>query len=218
MNPTSISAPARCVKSIRDAAGADDLDILDATGLATALMGDSIATNLFMLGYAWQSGAIPLSLEAIYAGDRAERRRGRDEQARLRLGPPRRARSAARRSAARQDVRARRRSARTLDEIIAKRAEFLTAYQDEAYAERYRALVERVRAAEAKARRARSGLAEAVATLYKLMAYKDEYEVARLYTDGEFAKALTEQFEGDPAQVQPRAAAARAIATRRRAS
>ena len=88
-------------------------------GLATALMGDSIATNLFMLGYAWQKGLVPVSREAHRAGDRAERRRGRVEQARLRLGPPRRGRP--RRGRARRAPRgADRRSAalsQTLDEI-----------------------------------------------------------------------------------------------------
>ena len=88
---------------------------------------------------------------------------------------------------------------RTLDETIAHRAGFLTDYQNEAYSKRYLAEVARVRAAEAKASPAAQDLTEAFAKgLFKLMAYKDEYEVARLYTDGEFAKTLKEQFDGDP--------------------
>ena len=88
--------------------------------------------------------------------------------------------------------------ARTLTDIVAKRVELLTAYQDAAYAERYRAFVDKVAKAEKTKAMGRSGLAEAVAkSLYKLMAYKDEYEVARLYTDGEFLKKLGTQFEGD---------------------
>ena len=88
--------------------------------------------------------------------------------------------------------------ARTLPEIIAKRVELLTAYQDAAYAERYRAFVDKVAAAEKAKAPGRRGLAEAVAkSLYKLMAYKDEYEVGRLYSDGEFLKKLGSQFEGD---------------------
>jgi len=84
----------------------------------------------------------------------------------------------------------------TLADIVAKRADFLAAYQNRAYAERYRALVDEV--AKAEARTSRSGLALAVARYaFKVMAYKDEYEVARLYTDGSFAKALGEAFEGD---------------------
>jgi indolepyruvate ferredoxin oxidoreductase len=88
--------------------------------------------------------------------------------------------------------------ARTLPEITAKRVELLTAYQDAAYAERYRAFVDKVAAAEKAKAPGRRGLAEAVAkSLYKLMAYKDEYEVGRLYSDGEFLKKLGSQFEGD---------------------
>ena len=100
---------------------------------------------------------------------------------------------------------------RSLDETIARRVEFLTDYQDAAYAARYRALVDRVRAG--RSRRAASGtkLAEAVARYYfKLMAYKDEYEVARLYTDREFMQRLQGDVRGRlHAQVPPRAAAAR---------
>jgi indolepyruvate ferredoxin oxidoreductase len=87
--------------------------------------------------------------------------------------------------------------AKTFDEIVAKRVATLTAYQNAAYARRYEALVKRVREAEATKARGKSGLAEAVARYaFKLMAYKDEYEVARLYTDGEFQRNLNEQFEG----------------------
>jgi indolepyruvate ferredoxin oxidoreductase len=88
---------------------------------------------------------------------------------------------------------------RTLDESIAFRAKFLTEYQDEAYSKRYLSAVERVRAAEAKGSPGSHELTEAFAKgLFKLMAYKDEYEVARLYSDGEFARALKEQFDGEP--------------------
>jgi indolepyruvate ferredoxin oxidoreductase len=85
----------------------------------------------------------------------------------------------------------------TLEEIIERRAEFLAAYQDEAYARRYRALVEKAIAAEARLGKTRE-LSEAVAkNAFKLMAYKDEYEVARLYTDGDFARRIGDTFEGD---------------------
>ena len=88
---------------------------------------------------------------------------------------------------------------RTLDESIVFRAKFLTGYQNEAYSKRYLAEVERVRAAETSAAPGSQELTEAFAKgLFKLMAYKDEYEVARLYSDGEFAKVLKEQFDGDP--------------------
>src|SRR5262249_35582852 len=87
---------------------------------------------------------------------------------------------------------------KTLDEQIALRADFLTAYQDKAYADRYRDAVAKVRKAESAVAPASTELADAVANnLFKLMAYKDEYEVARLYTDGSFAKKLSDKFDGD---------------------
>jgi indolepyruvate ferredoxin oxidoreductase len=87
---------------------------------------------------------------------------------------------------------------RTLDETIAYRAQFLTDYQDKAHADRYLAAVAKVRKAETAVSPASSELTEAVAkNLFKLMAYKDEYEVARLYTDGSFAKKISEKFDGD---------------------
>src|SRR5262249_26569587 len=87
--------------------------------------------------------------------------------------------------------------AQTLDEAIARRVAFLTRYHDRAYAERYERLVRTVESAE-RERAGKSELAAAVArSLFKLMAYKDEYEVARLYTDGSFWQRLNAQFEGD---------------------
>ena len=186
------------MKTIRDAAGEEATTFVDGTGLATAILGNSIATNLFMLGYAWQKGLVPLSLEALDARHRAERRRRRGQQAHLRLGPA--GRPQPRRGAGRgqADAAGREAVARTLAEIVAKRVELLTAYQDKAYAARYAAFVDKVAKAEKAKAPGRHGLAEAVAkSLYKLMAYKDEYEVARLYSDGEFLKKLGTQFEGD---------------------
>jgi indolepyruvate ferredoxin oxidoreductase len=84
----------------------------------------------------------------------------------------------------------------TLDDIVARRVEFLTAYQDAAYARRYRERVERVRNAEARRIPSRGDLAEAVArNLFRLMAIKDEYEVARLWTDGSFLRQIGQEFE-----------------------
>jgi indolepyruvate ferredoxin oxidoreductase len=186
------------MKSIRDAAGNDATTFVDGTGLATAILGDSIATNLFMLGYAWQKGLVPLSLDALMraielngvAVDTGKRTFAWGRLAAHNL--------AAVQAAAKPTLRVEKPAARTLPEIVAKRVELLTAYQDKAYAERYRKFVERVASIEKERARGRSGLAEAVAkSLYKLMAYKDEYEVARLYTDGEFLKKLGAQFEGD---------------------
>jgi indolepyruvate ferredoxin oxidoreductase len=185
--------------SLNGAVSASDLDILDATGLASALMGDSIATNAFMLGFAFQRGAIPLSLEAIMKaidlnGAAIEMNKLAFSWGRLAAHDLQRVVTAARfKSSGAAPAK------RTLDESIAFRAKFLTDYQNEAYSKRYLAEVERVRAAEAKGSPGSHDLTEAFAKgLFKLMAYKDEYEVARLYSDGEFARTLKEQFDGDP--------------------
>jgi len=184
--------------SLNEAVSASDLDVLDATGLATALMGDSIATNSFMLGFAFQRGAIPLSLEAIMKaidlnGAAIDMNKLAFSWGRLAAHDLQRVVTAARfKNSGAAPVK------RTLDESIAFRASFLGDYQNEAYSKRYLGEVERVRAAEAKGAPGSQELTEAFAKgLFKLMAYKDEYEVARLYTDGEFAKALKEQFDGD---------------------
>jgi indolepyruvate ferredoxin oxidoreductase len=185
-------------QALRGAIGSGGLDFVDATGLATALTGDAIATNLFMLGYAFQRGLVPLSLEAIERaielnGVAVEGSKRTFAWGRLAAHDPARVEAAARPAR-----RVREQPAATLDEIVARRVRFLTEYQDAAYAERYRRFVVEVADAEEARARGRRGLAEAVATnLFKLMAYKDEYEVARLYTSGEFATKLTAQFEGD---------------------
>ncbi len=186
------------MKTIRDAAGDEATSFVDGTGLATAILGDSIATNLFMLGYAWQKGLVPLSFEAInraielngVAVETSKRTFAWGRLAAHNLG--------AVQAAAKPTLRVEKPVARTLSEIVARRVELLTAYQNKAYAERYKTFVDRVAAVERARAPGRSGLAEAVAkSLYKLMAYKDEYEVARLYSDGEFLKKLGSQFEGD---------------------
>jgi indolepyruvate ferredoxin oxidoreductase len=183
--------------TLRDAIGERNLDIIDATGIASTLMGDSIATNPFMLGFAFQKGAIPLSLEALLRaieinGAAIEMNKQAFTWGRLAAHDISRVRSVIQfksRAGA---------SARTLDEQIALRADFLTSYQDKAYADRYRVAVDKVRAAESAAAPASAELTEAVAkNLFKLMAYKDEYEVARLYTDGGFARKLSDKFDGD---------------------
>ncbi len=183
--------------ALREAIGERNLDILDATGIAATLMGDSIATNAFMLGFAFQKGAIPLSLEAILRaieinGAAIEMNKQAFTWGRLAAHDMARVRSVLQfRSRAASTTK-------TLDEIIATRAEFLTSYQDKAYAQRYLAVVAKVKATEATVAPSSSELTEAVAkNLFKLMAYKDEYEVARLYTDGSFAKKLSEKFDGE---------------------
>ena len=194
-------------RQIQDVAGREMVDFVEATTLATALLGDSIATNLFMVGFAYQKGLVPLAAESIEAAIRlnavaVEANRQAFGWGRLAAHDPARVWKVARplmvAKAEGEDEDGEDGTPETLDAIVEHRAAFLREYQDEAWAERYRRLVERVRAAEAERAPGRDGLAEAVArNLFRLMSYKDEYEVARLYTSGEFEAGLRRQFEGD---------------------
>lgn len=180
---------------LRFAAGDDALETIDTYDLALRLLGDSIGANILLLGFAWQRGRVPVSLAAL---DRAielnavavEMNRMAFNLGRLAAEAPHTILELAEEPAPR---------ALTLDELIAHREQHLRAYQDASYAARYRTLVDRVRAAEqALARDGDLPLTAAVARGYaKLLAYKDEYEVARLFTDGRFSTALEETFEGD---------------------
>ncbi len=186
-------------QEIRDAVGTGDAEFLDATKLATGLMGDSIATNLFMVGYAYQRGLLPLSeasiLHAIELnGAAVESNTQSFRWGRLAAVDPKRVLAAA----IPADKPDSQRMSQSLDEIIARRSEFLVAYQDAAYAKRYVDFVTKVLTAESAKVPGKTTLTEAVARYYfKLLAIKDEYEVARLYTDGEFEKRVAAQFEGD---------------------
>ncbi|MGL1834159.1 indolepyruvate ferredoxin oxidoreductase family protein [Rhodocyclaceae bacterium SMB388] len=194
----------KMVKTIRDAVGGgavDDspIDVLDAQQIATALMGDAIATNLFLLGYAWQRGLVPVSHDGLM---RAIELNG------VAIDMNRKAFLWGRRAAHAPDkVERFTRPAEIvpiraidLDDIVAKRVDLLTAYQDKAYAARYRALVVKVREAELQVtgNAGSARLTEAVARNYcRLLAYKDEYEVARLYSDPGFWKRIEDTFEGE---------------------
>ena len=181
-----------------DAPDGARLRFVDAQALATRLLGDGIATNLFLLGFAWQQGMVPVSESALMQAI---------ELNGVAIDMNRKAFLWGRRAA--HDLAAVERHALPpapvplrppgLEQIVARRVEALTAYQDAAYAARYRSLVERVR--DLEARRAGAGstrLAEAVAHNYfKLLAYKDEYEVARLYADPAFWEKVEARFEGD---------------------
>jgi indolepyruvate ferredoxin oxidoreductase len=192
---------AEMTEAIREACGPEAADFVDATSLATALMGDSIATNLFMVGYAWQKGLVPLGeasiLQAIdLNGAAVESNKRAFEWGR---------RAAVDVVAVQNECRSREggnpvepRVSRSLEEIIDRRRAFLEAYQNAAYARQYTDFVGRVRQAEAERAGGRTELTEAAARyLFKLMAYKDEYEVARLYTGTGFLERVAGQFEGD---------------------
>jgi len=162
-------------------------------------MGDSIATNLFMVGFAYQRGLLPVGEEAILRAIELNATAVESNQESFRWGrlaavDPARVAAAAT-PAARPESQ---RLSASLDEIIARRAAFLTAYQDAAYARRYTDLVARVRTVEETKVSGATALTETVARYYfKLLAIKDEYEVARLYADGDFAARVAAAFEGD---------------------
>lgn len=231
--------------------GARSLHQVDATQLATALMGDAIATNLFMLGYAWQRGLVPISFEALMRaielnGAAIEMNKTAFAWGRLAaidLAAVLEAAGIVRNAPAPEGLHALpvlspgeweghewganvapkpnakedelrhvpahggdvaflplddARLSRSLDEVVARRVSFLTGYQNAGYAKRYAELVAKVRAVEQQRTPGSTDLGEAVARYaFKLMAYKDEYEVARLYTSGEFERRLKQQFDGD---------------------
>ncbi|WP_159016859.1 indolepyruvate ferredoxin oxidoreductase family protein [Cognatiluteimonas profundi] len=241
------------IAAVRTALGGREPLLVDATQLATALLGDAIAANLFMLGHAWQQGLVPLSLEALMRavelnGAAVEMNKTAFAWGRVAAididavagaaGVVRNAATIAERTphelpllaprpseghesglvdallATREEDELRHvpahgsdvaflplddaRLSRSLDEVIARRIAFLTDYQDQRYARRYADLVARVRATEQQRVPGSTDLTEAVARyFFKLMAYKDEYEVARLYTSGDFRRRLEQQFEGD---------------------
>ncbi len=197
-DPDMVLPTAELSRKIREAVGDDAADFVDGTALATALMGDSIASNLFMVGVAWQKGLIPLSAEAI---NRAIELNGaaveQNKQAFLWGRRTAVDEAAVRAVALPHDAPDDQRFSRGLDEVIARRVDFLTDYQSAGYARRYRRLVDEVRQSEAD-KTGGEALTDAVArSLFKLMAYKDEYEVARLFTGAIFRQELEEQFEGD---------------------
>ncbi|MCC7016079.1 MAG: indolepyruvate ferredoxin oxidoreductase family protein, partial [Rhodospirillales bacterium] len=198
-DPDADYPEARLRATIAAAASSDFApDYVDANGLAEALLGDSAGANVLLLGFACQKGLLPAGPAAIEQaidlnGVAPEMNRRAFAWGRmLALDPLAVARAAGLPAVAPVPA-----DMGGFDGLVARRAADLRAYQDEAHAGRYRALVERARAAEAERAPGRDGFAEAVAkAYYKLLAYKDEYEVARLYSDGRFARALAETFEG----------------------
>src|SRR5262249_11568085 len=191
----------RLKRTISSLAGATHSYFVNASRLSTALLGQSLGANMFILGYAYQLGVLPLSAQAIekaielngeavamnHSAFRWGRRAAVDLVSVEALAKP---------AADAQDPV--RKLSGSLDEIIARRVEFLTANQDAACAAHYRRRVEVARSIEADRTPGKSGFAEAVARyLFKLMAYKDEYEVARLYADPAFLRQVKSEVDGD---------------------
>jgi indolepyruvate ferredoxin oxidoreductase len=191
----------RLKRAIVADAGRAKTHFINATRTATALFGNSVGANIFLVGYAYQLGALPLAAASIERaielnGEAVEmnkaafhwgRRTAIDTAAVEALIKPA--------PEAEDDAR---RLSRSSEEMVERRVAFLAAYQNAAYAERYRRLVQKVRAAEAARAPGKTGLADAVARyLFKLMAYKDEYEVARLYADESFTKQVRRELGGE---------------------
>jgi len=191
----------RLRRAIETAAGAGHCHFVNASRIATALLGQSIGANFFLLGFSYQIGALPLSAAAIEQAIALNGEAVEMNQAAFRWGrraavdlaavealvaPPPDAEDAAQRLS------------QSFDEMVERRVAYLTAYQSRRYARHYREQVARVQAAEAEKTPGQTSLAEAVARyLFKLMAYKDEYEVARLYSDGSFLRQVKNEVDGE---------------------
>ena len=191
-------------KSISDATNETHCHFVDATRLAEQLLGNTIGANMFMLGYAWQKGTVPLPREAIV---KAIELNGQAVTMNLEAFDWGRHAAADQTAVEAQATPAivintpekfSFRKRQNLDEIIDHRASLLADYQNKRYANRYRKLVENIQQAEKQINSSATPLANAVARhLYKLMAYKDEYEVGRLQSSDTFKAAIADQFEGD---------------------
>ncbi|MFH1604362.1 MAG: DUF6537 domain-containing protein, partial [Pseudomonadota bacterium] len=184
---------------IAEACGKSNVEFIAAGSISTSLMGDSIATNMFMLGYALQRGWVPVSAAAV---ERAIELNGVAVEFNLKsfvwgrraaVDPARVEKIAT----PTEVIPISQHLSRNLDELLANRVDFLSAYQDAAYAARYKDLVDKVRRVESE-KTGGTKLTEAVARYYaKLMAYKDEYEVGRLHSDPAFMQEIESMFEGD---------------------
>ncbi|MDH1332832.1 indolepyruvate ferredoxin oxidoreductase family protein [Comamonas thiooxydans] len=196
-NPDWQSPAARCATALAEAVGHGALGSFDAEKASTALLGDSIYANPMMLGYAWQKGRVPLSHASLMRamelnGVQVARNQEAFEWGRRCAHDLEAVRALYQASQVIQFVKK-----PSLEEMLDKRVEFLTAYQNTAYAQQYRDFVAKVRAVEEPLAQG-TRLSQAVARyLFKLMAYKDEYEVARLHTDAAFTQKISEMFEGD---------------------
>ena len=189
----SLASAAR-LDAIERAIGPDAVQSLDANLISEKLFGETVFANVILMGAAWQLGLVPVSLAALERaielnGVAVAQNKTAFACGRLVVADP---------DFAKSIIGPQRAPTETLDQMISRRAAFLTSYQDAHYAAQYVSLVERVRAVEASAARGSERLTTAVASaLFKLMAYKDEYEVARLHTQTGFEEKLRQEFEGN---------------------
>jgi len=196
----------RLKRAITSAAGRDRSHFFDATRIASDIVGRAISTNLVMVGYAYQTGALPLSAEAIEKAIELNGESVAENIAAFRWGRRAAANPAAIQALLQPKADAENDSlklSQSFAETVDRRVAFLTAYQSARYARRYLDWVEKVKTAEANKAPGQCALSEAVARyLFKLMAYKDEYEVARLYTDTAFVERVKSTFDGDSLRLE----------------
>ncbi|MEH6545866.1 MAG: indolepyruvate ferredoxin oxidoreductase family protein [Sneathiella sp.] len=200
LNPDAPFPVQDTLDHIRHAVGDNACFIVNASDIATTLMGDSIATNLFMLGYAFQKGFVPVSEDALLRaielnGVAVEANKKAFAWGRVMSHDPDRVLAEVEelKGPVIQEV-----PAEDLDEIISRREKFLIGYQNKRYAAKFSKLVTAIRAKESGLLSGKSDLTEAVARSYfKLLAYKDEYEVARLYADPQFMQKVETMMDGD---------------------
>jgi len=200
LNPDAPFPIKSTLEHIQSAVGKEDCHLINASHIATTLMGDSIATNLFMLGYAFQMGFVPISMDALMQaidlnGVAVEGNKKAFAWGRAMAADADAVNAEVAKLSGPVDVVE---PSDDINEIIAKRKAFLTDYQDGAYARRYASLVDRIKVKEAEIKPGTGALSKAVAkSLFKFMAYKDEYEVARLYADTGFMDKVDRMMEGD---------------------
>ncbi len=184
-------------QNIRSIVGGNALDKVNAAKMATALMGDSIATNMFLFGYAWQKGKIPLSLAAIFRAIELNAAAVDSNKQSFNWGRI----AAADMTLIEQSLPHPLKNDAPLTaraDIMKYRTDYLKDYQDQALADRYLAAVNKIHDLEKELGISSDDLSKAVARNYfKLLAIKDEYEVARLYTNGAFERKINQQFDGD---------------------
>ncbi|WP_297186358.1 indolepyruvate ferredoxin oxidoreductase family protein [uncultured Porticoccus sp.] len=201
-NPDAPFPFADMVKAIRDETGTERTWFIDATAMGSGLLGDAISANMLLLGYAWQLGLIPLSSAAIEQAIALNNVSVTMNLKAFQFGRYFAVNPEKMFEIAGLKAKPSSGSAPSLNEIIDYRYRFLMDYQGQNLADRYRRQVEAVRVAELdrfpECDDDKRLLAHAVAKNYfKLLAYKDEYEVARLFTNGDFERQLREEFEGD---------------------
>ena len=186
------------IRALQEASRVDGFHAVDASRLAHALTGDALSANVFLLGVALQRGLLPVTREAIERalelfGANVERNKLALNWGRYSVVHGAEAERLAGGAQSEAGV------SESLDDIVARRAEYLAQYQDDDYADRFRNAVASAQEAEARVLPGSTDLTKAVARNYfKVLAYKDEYEVARLYTETGFLDRLREEYEGKP--------------------